>query len=90
MIVRVADLNADGLDDVLVLHRETRLVESYFGSGTDLLARGPTITLPAGVNGELGLYVENAGEEQTAIAATTAPEENKVFVLKLKPAPRAD
>lgn len=88
LIVRVADLNDDDLDDALVLHRETRTLHSFFGSGTNLLARGPVLALPSGVNGELGLFVESPGDGQTAVAVTTGPEENTVIVARLRPARR--
>jgi hypothetical protein len=89
LIVKTGDLNFDGFDDALVLHRETRILELHLGSGGDLLAQGPSIALPAGANGELGLYIEHPGEGQVAVAATTTPAENTVHVVRIRPAPRA-
>jgi hypothetical protein len=88
VILRLADLNADGFDDVMVLHREQHQIQTYFGSGSDLLARGPTIDLPGSANGELDLHVENPGMTPTIVAATTAPRDNAVHVVRVTPAAR--
>lgn len=87
IIVRVADLNLDGFDDVVVLHRDAHEITTLFGNGTEILARGPRVLLPAGPTSELGLFVENRGDasSQVAVAATISPAEGQLFVLRFRP-----
>lgn len=86
LLVRVADLNLDGFDDVLALHRDSHEITTLFGSGTNILAKGPVIQLPGGPSSELGLYVEQRGEpSQIAVAATVSADDDRVFVLRIRP-----
>lgn len=86
IILRVADLNLDGFDDVVVLHRDAGEVTTLFGNGTEILARGPRVVLPAASTSELGLFVENRGDaSQVVVAATIAPGEGQIFVLRFRP-----
>jgi hypothetical protein len=85
VILRVADLNHDGFDDAAILHREQRHLILFFGTGTQGLARGPQIDVPAGTTGELGLRLEIQGADRTAVAATTDPANNKVLVYRIRP-----
>ncbi|MCK6546631.1 hypothetical protein L6R52_12345 [Myxococcota bacterium] len=88
LIARSADLNGDGWSDVILLHREERRVMLFFGTGTERLARGPAIDLPATATAELGLWATGSDDGAMALAATIAPEDERLFVLHLRPAPR--
>lgn len=89
MALRVADLNLDGYDDVVVLHRDVHELTTLFGTGTQILARGPRLPLPGGPTSELGLYVEHKGERsQTVVAATVGTNEGHVFVVRFRPGGR--
>jgi hypothetical protein len=83
LIARVADLNHDGWDDVLILQRETGHLIVYFGTGTEGFARGPEIDIPTRGDGELGLFIESDGANKTAVAATTDPARERVYVYRL-------
>jgi hypothetical protein len=88
LLVRVADLNLDGFDDVLALHRDTHELTTLFGNGTNTLAKGPVIQLPGGPSAELGLFVESkGGPSQVAVAATVSSDDGRVFVLRIRPIP---
>jgi hypothetical protein len=86
IISRLANLNADTKDDVLVLHRETRTIHTFFGGGSDHLAEGPLIELPTSANGEVDVHVEGSGDDQVSVIATTSPDQNMVHVLRIRPA----
>lgn len=90
LLLRVADLNADGRDDALVLHRETRELQVYLGGGTKLLAAGPAITIPSGVTGEIDVRIESPGDRQTAVAAISAPNDNRLFIARIRPHARGN
>lgn len=79
--IRAADLNADGFDDVLLLHRNTRKLRVFFGGGNLDFAAGPVLELPTGDLGELAI-----GEEAGSIvAATVAPRDNALLRIRFSP-----
>jgi len=89
MSMRVADVNADGFDDAIVLHRDARELTILLGTGTARLARGQVIALPGGPTSELGLFVESRGTaDQVALAATVSAAEGRVFFVRLRPPKR--
>ena len=83
--LRVADLNGDGWDDILVLHRAERELRIFFGGGEDALAPGPAIELPASNIGRFDVGVEEIDGERTVLAAIAAPADDAIFLLRFTP-----
>lgn len=79
--LRTADLNRDGRDDLLLLHRNTRILQVWLGGGNLDFAAGPVIDLPAGFAGELAVGLQG----ETVIAATVDPSDNALFRLRFAP-----
>lgn len=78
---RAADVNGDGRDDILVLHRETRSIQVWLGGGNLDFTAGPRIDLPSGFVGELA--VERQGD--IVVAATVSPNDNAIFRIQFVP-----
>jgi len=81
LIVRAADVNADGRDDVILLHRNTRQLQVWLGGGNLDFAAGPIIELPIGFAGDLAV----ATEGDTVVAATVSPDDNALLRLRFTP-----
>lgn len=81
----VVDVNGDGRDDVVALHRSEHTIYTFLGAGNDVLAAGPRITLPISIAGELAVTTERVGDVERTFIATFGPEENKLVVLRLSP-----
>ena len=81
----VHDLNGDGQDDVLNLHRTKHTLYSYLGTGDGGFALGPMIRLPMAVAGELATVATMDGGAQSILAATVAPDENRIVVVRIRP-----
>ncbi len=73
--VRSADVNADGWDDILLLHRQDRTLQVWLGGGNLDFAAGPSIELPSGFLGELAI----AREGEFIVAATASPTDNSIY-----------
>lgn len=82
VLVRVADLNGDGRDDAVVLHRSLGELHAYIGSGTLELAAGPIVELDAGGTAGFDLGVEGEGATRKIVAVTYAPRENRLLITK--------
>lgn len=83
--IRTADLNGDGWDDVLLLHRAIRQIQLFFGSGLEDLARGPSIDLPIGPAGELAIANVGTAEAPVIRAAIPARRENAILFVEFRP-----
>ncbi len=81
LIVRAADFNADGRDDVILLHRNTRQLQVWLGGGNLDFAAGPIIELPIGFAGDLAV----ANEGDAVVAATVSPDDNALLRLRFTP-----
>jgi hypothetical protein len=78
----VADLNGDGHDDVLNLHRVEARLHAYLGLGDGRFAPGPSIGLPVRSTAQLAVVVDAAG----VLALTTSPEDGRLVRTRLRPA----
>jgi hypothetical protein len=83
--IAVADLNQDGHDDILVLERDTHVLYTYLGDGSGSVAKGPSIPLPTALTGALAVATEKTTGQANVVAATMAPLENQVLIVRFKP-----
>ena len=84
--VKTADVNADGWDDVLLLHRSERQLQIFFGAGTDALARGPVLDLSTGPSAQFDIASVGTPSEPRVRAAIPLRRENAVLFVDLTPA----
>jgi hypothetical protein len=84
LIVRAADLNGDGYDDLLFLHRNTRTLKLYLGGGRLQFAAGPVLELPTGFLSELAVGTEQGPQGPEVVAAMSAPAENAIYRVRLR------
>lgn len=82
VLVRVADINNDGLDDAIVLHRSLGEIHTYLGSGAIDLATGPVAELPDGDTAGFAVGFEGSGEDRKVLAVTYSPRDNRILIAK--------
>lgn len=75
------DLDGDGVDDSLVLHRREQTLRLYFGGGPDGLVPGPILTLPAADVGGLAAGTDRRGRPTVV---TIDPEANAFVVIRFE------
>jgi len=76
----VVDLNGDGQDDVINLHRSEHTLRAFIGAGNRRFAVGPKIPLPVSVTGELA--VTTVGDR--TVIATFGPQENQIVLVEIE------
>ena len=79
--LRIADLNDDGLDDVINLQRTETALYTYLSNGLGDFAVGPRIELPVSRSSELAMYRQD-GQVHFAVID---PDENVLLIVKVEP-----
>lgn len=82
VLVRVADINNDGLDDAIVLLRSLGEIHTYLGSGAIDLATGPVADLQDGETAGFAVGFEGGGDDRKVLAVTYSPRDNRVMIAK--------
>jgi hypothetical protein len=82
LMARVANVNGDRWDDVILLERATQNLRLHLGAGGGRLASGPALQLGSSALGPLAVAIERVDEVDRVVAATLDRTTNELVLFR--------